>query len=99
MLKPYPAFRFVDVAGEFPDAWEEFLDGDGAELVLPFSRRHVPRMTSRQITGDLRRFDAADAAVPSPGAQREPGLDARERQVLVTDRLSVPTRGRTGISP
>jgi hypothetical protein len=51
MLKPYPAARFFDVASEFPEEWQEFLDGDGRELTLPFTPDMFPDLAGRQITG------------------------------------------------
>jgi hypothetical protein len=51
MLKPYPAARFFDVATEFPQEWQEFLDGDGRELTLPFTPDMFPDLAGRQVTG------------------------------------------------
>jgi hypothetical protein len=51
MLKPYAAARFFDIAAEFPQEWAEFHEGDGSELVLPFTADIFPGMASRQVTG------------------------------------------------
>jgi hypothetical protein len=60
MLKPYVAARFIDVAAEFPEEWEQFLGSDEAELVLPFTPDMFPGMASREITGIYPTYDLAD---------------------------------------
>ena len=93
LLKPYSTFRFVDVAGEFSDIWQEFLYSDEAELVLPFSSDMFPAMASRQIPEIYAWFDAADADQLSLVLNGDPDWTLENGKVLVTDRLSVPTRG------
>ncbi|MEV0620282.1 hemopexin repeat-containing protein [Nonomuraea sp. NPDC050404] len=51
MLKPYQTARFIDVAAEFPDEWEEFVGGEEGELTLPITTDMLPRITGSQITG------------------------------------------------
>ena len=93
MLKPYPAFRYVDVAAQFPDAWAEFLGSDGNELVLPFSADMFPSMASRQITTIYSRFDVADGSSVSLVLNGNPDWTLEDGQVLTTNRLSVSSTG------
>ncbi|MFI7454376.1 hemopexin repeat-containing protein [Nonomuraea sp. NPDC049714] len=58
MRRPYPAARYVDVAGEFPEQWREFLDG--GDLVLPIGPESFPDMLGVQITGMYARYEVAD---------------------------------------
>jgi Tc toxin complex TcA C-terminal TcB-binding domain/Neuraminidase-like domain/Hemopexin len=93
MLKPYPTFRYVDVAAEFPDAWAEFLGGDGNELVLPFSADMFPNMASRQITAIYTRFDVADGSGARMVLNGNPDWTLDDGRVLVANRLSVSSQG------
>ena len=83
MLKPYRTYRYLDVAGEFPDEWAEFLGGDGDELVLPVSADLFPNMAGRQITSVYTRFELAAPGAVTHDAQRSTGLDARRREGAV----------------
>jgi hypothetical protein len=93
MLKPYPTFRYVDVAAEFPDAWAEFLGGDGNELVLPFSADMFPSMAARQITAIYTRFDVADGSAVRMVLNGNPDWTLDDGRVLATNRLSVSSQG------
>jgi hypothetical protein len=93
MLKPYPAFRYIDVAADFPDAWAQFLDSDDNELVLPFSADMFPSMASRQITTIYSRFDVADGSSVSLVLNGNPDWTLDDGQVLTTNRLSVSSLG------
>ncbi|WP_158578920.1 hemopexin repeat-containing protein [Spongiactinospora rosea] len=60
MLKPYPSALFLDVAARFPEAWEEFASGEGAELDLPITPDLFPAMSGRQVTGVIAQYAAAN---------------------------------------
>jgi hypothetical protein len=85
MLKPYPAARYFDVATEFPQEWQEFLDGDGRELTLPFTPDMFPGLTGRQITGVYPHYGLADG-VPA-------------RLMLGGDRAMALTEGKLLATP
>ncbi|WP_283133404.1 hemopexin repeat-containing protein [Rhizohabitans arisaemae] len=59
MLKPYPSALFLDVAARFPDAWDDFTAGGGAELQLPITPDLFPAMSGRQVTGVVAQYGAA----------------------------------------
>ncbi|MFD1545963.1 hemopexin repeat-containing protein [Nonomuraea guangzhouensis] len=50
MLKPFAAARFIDVARDFPEQWEEF-QATGGQLALPVDASLFPGMNGGQITG------------------------------------------------
>jgi hypothetical protein len=93
MLKPYPAFRFVDVAAEFPEAWEEFLGSDEHELVLSFSADMFPAMASRQIPAIYAWFDTAGEDGVSMVLNGDPDWTLENGKMLLTNRLSVTGQG------
>ncbi|ROO87121.1 hemopexin [Actinocorallia herbida] len=59
MLKPYPSAAYVDVATAFPEAWNAFLSGDSAELLLPITEDLLPGIVGRRITGVCARYSYA----------------------------------------
>ncbi|WP_344879233.1 hemopexin repeat-containing protein [Nonomuraea antimicrobica] len=65
MLKPYPAGRYIDVAGEFPEQWRQFQEGEDGVLALPLVPEMFPRMNGRQVTGIYATYEA-----DRPGAAR-----------------------------
>jgi hypothetical protein len=95
MLKPYQTFRYLDVASEFPDEWAGFLDGDGAELVLPISPDMFPNMVGRQISAIYAHFDVEDGDAVRMVLNGDPDWTLEDGTVLATNRLGVPTRGAT----
>jgi hypothetical protein len=93
MLKPYPTFRYLDVAAEFPGEWAEFLDGDGDDLVLPISADMFPSMAGRQISAIYSRFEVADGAGVRMVLNGDPDWTLEDGKVLATNRLGVPSQG------
>jgi hypothetical protein len=93
MLKPYSTFRFVDVAAEFPEAWEEFLGSDEDELVLSFSADMFPAMASRQIPAIYAWFDTAGQDGVSMVLNGDPDWTLENGKALLTNRLSVSSQG------
>jgi len=93
LLKPYSTFRFVDVAAEFPDAWQAFLDSDDDELVLTFSTDMFPAMASRQIPEIYAWFDVAGPDEVSMVLNGDPDWTLENGKVLITNRLSVSSQG------
>ncbi|MER5424776.1 hemopexin repeat-containing protein [Streptosporangium roseum] len=57
MRRPYTAARYIDVAGEFADQWQAFVDG--GDLVLPIVPEMFPDMIGGQITGMYARYEVA----------------------------------------
>ncbi|WP_204026170.1 Tc toxin subunit A-related protein [Sinosporangium siamense] len=58
MLKPYPSALFLDVAAQFPDAWDAFAES-GTELELPITPALFPSMSGRQVTGVVAQYGTA----------------------------------------
>lgn len=65
MLKPYPAGRYIDVAGEFPEEWQHFLESGDGVLALPLTPEMFPGMNGRQITAVYAKYET-----DRPGAAR-----------------------------
>ncbi|MGH3569430.1 MAG: hypothetical protein ACRDRH_26100, partial [Pseudonocardia sp.] len=84
MLRPYAAARFFDVAADFPQQWQAFLNGD--ELSLPLTPEMFPGIVGQEITGVLSRYELAD------GAQAQLVLNGG-RQLAFTEGQLVPTPG------
>jgi hypothetical protein len=93
LLKPYSTFRFVDVAAEFPDAWEAFQGSDDDELVLTFSADMFPAMASRQIPEIYAWFDVPGPDQVSMVLNGDPDWTLENGKVLITNRLSVSSQG------
>jgi hypothetical protein len=88
MLAPYAAARYLDLARDFPQQWEEFLADGAPELALPLSPDLFPGMSSRQI----------DAVYPA--YERAAGSAARlvlngSQQLPLNDGTLLPTPGLT----
>ena len=60
LLRPYAAVRFFDMTFDFAQQWNDFLDGDDSELVLPFTRDLFPNMSSSKISGIFTHFDLVE---------------------------------------
>ncbi len=58
LRKPYAAARFVDVAGEFAEEWEAFVNG--GDLVVPLSPDMFQDIVGVQLTGLYARYELAD---------------------------------------
>ncbi|MEU4745059.1 hypothetical protein AB0G02_32005, partial [Actinosynnema sp. NPDC023658] len=95
MLKPYPAARYFDIATEFPDQWQEFVDGDGTELTLPFRPDMLPDLTGRRITGIYPRFDSADGTAPRLLLHGDRSMALTQGKLLLTPDLRVDGNGWT----
>ncbi|MEV8441616.1 hemopexin repeat-containing protein [Actinosynnema sp. NPDC051121] len=95
MLKPFPAARFFDVATEFPDQWQEFVDGDGTELTLPFRPDMLPGLTGRRITGIYPHLDPADGTAPRLLLNGDRSMALTEGKLLPTPDLRVDGDGWT----
>jgi len=93
LLKPYPTARFLDVAQEFPDEWQDFVEGDGNELVLPMSRDLFPNMSSSKITGIFARYELAEPAAVSLVLNGDKTLTLKDGKFLLTNGLSIGSRG------
>jgi hypothetical protein len=89
MLKPYPAARFFDVAGEFPDAWAEFLGDDANALVLPLTPDLFPGMSGRQITGIYAKYLLAERSAVRFLLNGDRRLALTDGKLLATPGLSV----------
>ncbi|MGH9903847.1 MAG: hypothetical protein ACRD68_18715, partial [Pyrinomonadaceae bacterium] len=90
MLKSYPAARFVDVAVEFPDEWEQFLsDDDTNELILPFTPDLFPGMSGRQITGIYAKYVLTERGAPRFLLNGDKRLALTDGKMLQTPGLSV----------
>jgi hypothetical protein len=91
LLKPYPAFRYVDIATEFPDDWEEFLGNDSPDLVLRLEPGMFPDMASRQITAIYTRFTAGGAV--SMVLNGDPDWTLQDGRLVATNGLTLSSQG------
>lgn len=89
MLKPYWTYRYLNVAGEFPDEWAEFVGGDGDELALPVSADLFPNMAGRQITSVYTRFELAAPGAVTMTLNGQPDWTLEDGKVLSVNRLAV----------
>jgi hypothetical protein len=89
MLKPYRAARFVDVAREFPEQWQEFLDADRPELALPLTPAMFPGMSGHQITGIYSRYESTNGGSARFVLGGDPALTLTEGALLPTPGLSI----------
>ena len=62
MLKPYPAARYIDIAGEFADAWAEFTQSEDGVLTLPLTADMFEGISGTQITGVYATFETEGTA-------------------------------------
>nr|WP_245006641.1 hemopexin repeat-containing protein [Actinoplanes ianthinogenes] len=92
MQRPRPAARFFDVAREFPEAWEQFLNG-ADRLVLPLTTDLFPGMASRQIGGALAAYELADGGSAELVLGGDPALTLAPAKLLPTPGLSVSDDG------
>ncbi|NUT92850.1 MAG: hypothetical protein HOY78_12595, partial [Saccharothrix sp.] len=89
MLKPYPAARFLDVPAEFPDQWQEFVEGDGTELTLPITPDLLPGLTGRRIIGIYPRYRTTDGTAPRLTVNGDRSLVLAQGTLLLTPDLRV----------
>jgi hypothetical protein len=89
MLKPYPAARFLDIATEFPDEWQEFVESAGNELTLPVTPDLLPGLTGRQITGIYPHFGTAAGTAPRLTLNGDRSMVLAEGKLLLTPNLRV----------
>jgi hypothetical protein len=89
MLKPYQAARFVDVAREFPEQWQDFLDADQPELTLPLTLNMFPGMTGHQITGIYSRYENSNGGSVRFVLGGPPALTLTEGALLPTPGLTI----------
>ena len=94
LLRPYPAQRYIDVAGEFPDEWVGFLDSaENEDLVLPISPELFPDMASRQIGSIHPRIGVADGTPVTLVLNGNPQWELADRRPCPTTGLSVGVNG------
>jgi hypothetical protein len=93
MLKPYPTARFFDVARDFPDAWQAFVDGDSGELALTLSRDMFPNMSSSKITSIFARFELAGPGAASMVLNGDRSLTIKDGKLLPTNGLGIASQG------
>ncbi|TDC85530.1 hypothetical protein E1193_02535 [Micromonospora sp. KC606] len=93
LLPPQPASRYVDVAADFPEAWEMFRTGDGP-LRLPLTPADLPGIVGRQVTG----LGAAVVRTGADGTARfllngDRALPLADGRLLATPGLTLPSDG------
>ncbi|MGB6298454.1 MAG: hypothetical protein WBF90_20035, partial [Rivularia sp. (in: cyanobacteria)] len=93
MLKPYQAVRFFDMHYDFPQEWNEFLDSDRNELILPFSRELFPNMGSSKISGIFTKYDLYEPGAVSMMLNNHEDLTLNDGKYLLTNGLSISSRG------
>lgn len=93
MLKPYPTARFFDVASEFPDEWEAFLESEDDDLVLTLSRDMFPNMSSSKITGLFAHYELTAPGTVSMVLNDDKDLTLKDGKFLSTSGLSISSQG------
>ncbi len=93
MLKPYQAMRFFDMTYDFPQQWNDFLDSDSDELVLPFTRSLFPNMGSSKIAGIYPTYELFEPGQVTMGLNNIDEWVLKERTYLDTTGLSISSRG------
>ncbi|GAA0994539.1 hypothetical protein GCM10009555_087220 [Acrocarpospora macrocephala] len=89
MLKPYSAARYVDVAGEFPQEWQEFLESEDGMLVLPLVPEMFANMSGRQITGIYPTYELVEGGTARFLLNGDQRLALDDGKLLRTPGLSV----------
>ncbi|GIH23661.1 hypothetical protein Aph01nite_19710 [Acrocarpospora phusangensis] len=89
MLKPYPAARYFDVAGEFPDEWSRLFEDEDGALVLPLSPEMFPGMNGRQITGIHATYQLAEGGSARFLLNGDPRMALDHGKLLRTPGLGV----------
>ncbi|MEV4316133.1 hemopexin repeat-containing protein [Actinocrispum sp. NPDC049592] len=92
MLKPYAAARFFDIATEFPDEWQEFVDGEGTSLTLPFTPDMFPGLARNEISGVYAHYTLANG---TPVRVSLDGARLTEGKLLSTSDLRFTDEGWT----
>ncbi|WP_214318508.1 hemopexin repeat-containing protein [Nonomuraea sediminis] len=86
MLRPYQAARYLDVATDFPDAWDAFTSGEAEALELAITPQQLPGISGRQITGVFATYQGAQPRFLLNGDRR---LTLTDGKLLATPGLSV----------
>jgi hypothetical protein len=92
LLKPYRTAIFFDLAGEFPNEWNEFIS-NGADLKVTFTREMFPNMSSSKISGIFSQFDRAEDGALSLVLNGDEELTLKNNQFLDTSGLSIGSQG------
>lgn len=93
LLKPYQTVRFFDMTYDFANEWNDFLDGDEAELALLFTRDRFPNMSSSKISGIFTHIEMTEAEEAS---MRLNGVDEwtlSQNSYVETNGLSIASKG------
>lgn len=93
MLKPYTTARLLDVAREFPDAWETFQTDADADLVLTLTREQFPQMHGSRLAGVYTRYELQEPGAVSMVLNDNTDLTLKDGKYLATPGLTV---GRYG---
>lgn len=92
MLKPYPAARYLDVAREFAEEWEEFKANGDQSLTLPVTPALFPHIKGHQINSVYPKYDLTNGGEARFTLN---GLALNDGKLLPTPGLTVngPTGG------
>ena len=93
MLKPYEALRFFDMTFDFADQWNEFLDGDGNEFSLLFTRDLFQNMGSSKIAGIFTKYDLAGPGEISMTLNGNKDWRLQDGKYLETIGLNIGSQG------
>jgi hypothetical protein len=93
MLKPYEALRFFDMTFDFADQWNEFLDGDGNEFSLLFTRDLFQNMGSSKIAGIFTKYDLAGPGEVSMTLNGNKDWRLQDGKYLETIGLNIGSQG------
>nr|WP_296377288.1 hemopexin repeat-containing protein [Pseudonocardia sp.] len=93
LLKPYPAYHYLDLARDFPDNWQQFQAGAGDPLTITLTPAMFPNMSSRQISAVYAHFDTTGPEVVSMTLNSNPNWVLTDGRLLVTTGLNLSAAG------
>lgn len=89
MLKPYPTTRYFNIANEFPDEWDEFLDSEDNDLILNLTRDLFPNISGSKITGIYTQFDTYEPDEISMTLNDEDNFPLQNGKYVLTPGLNI----------
>ena len=93
MLKPYPTSRYFNIANEFPNEWDKFLNSDSDDLILNLTRDLLPNISGSKITGLFATYDLYEEGEVSMVLNGFDTLTLKDGQFLQTTGLIIASQG------
>lgn len=93
MLKPYSRARYFNLARDFPDAWQAFVDGESAGLDVLLTRDQFPQLHGSRLAGVFPHFELAEPGNVSLVLNGSDALTLKAGKYLPTPGLTVGKYG------